>query len=583
MVDMRKNITISKSKLISLVLAAAMMASFSGCEKKAGVVEGSTQAVETAASDTGKTEDGTYDEAENPGDSEFPEDLEYPEGEKWTEKIEGSGSGFDYVDVNVSFYDQGESSFTTSQVAFDTFDKDYVHNLCDRAFDGGNVEVYDYNHKTKRVYEDEIEVYRQAVEMAENVKKYVPEKLKEYICGFYHISYYTTGEMPEYKQGTEEFDTDIITSDMNKLISEAEKAPETIENDYSYQGYIGKIDGEEFYMYLGNRNLNEYYSSIDSSQMNGRVVTFMRSDLESAYCGDNESVKLGNGEIIEKDSDPDNPLFRKNCLLDGSYDNQDDLGIDAEDEIFLGDIDDELQNMTTEAEKFLEKLGYSSYEYTGWNSILYWTNAANDKFMFGNGYDMSSIQKCEKDGYIMRFAIPYENTDMVPYNDIMFDEYLESGDAFKPNSYAYVYVNEKGVLGCQIYNPATVMKSEEVSGIIDAESVKDIVRQSVDDKSVWNQPIGSKTVLFDVTDARVTVFPIHSKDNPDEYTFVPCYAIFKPDLNENPLPFMLINAIDGSIIKAEEELDNYPSGWQNGNVGYENHKMMAWPKLSGDK
>ncbi len=578
---MRKNITISKSKLISLVLAAAMMASFSGCEKKAAVVEGSTQAVASGASDTGMTEadfDSNMD-----SDMESPVDEKYPEGEKWAERIDGSDKGFEYVNVDVAFYDQTESNLVTTKVSFDEFDKEYVKDLCDKAFDGGDCEVYDYSNKTKRVYEDEIEVYKQAVEMAENTIKYEPEKLKEYICDFFDFSYIGVGEMPEYKQGTEEFDTDIITSDMNKLISEAEKAPETIENDYSYQGYIGKIDGEEFYMYFGNRNLNEYYSSIDSSQMNGRVVTVMRSDLESAYCGDNESVELNKGEIIKQSENPDNPFFRKNCLLASSYESDGDIGIDADSEVFVDDAENEYPDMVSEAEKFLEKLGYSCYEYTGWNEILYWTNAANDDFMFGNGYEMSVIQKSYKDGYIMRFAVPYDNIDMLPYYDIQFDEYLESGDAFKHSSYANVYVNEKGVLGCQIYNPVTIISSEEVSGIIDPESVKDIVRQSVDDKTLWNEPIGSKTVLFDVTEARVTIFPIHSKDNPNEYTFVPCYAIFKPDLNENPLPFLLINAIDGSLIKAEEQLDNYPAGWQNGNVGHGNYKMMAWPKLSGDK
>ena len=236
---MRKNMITAKSRVISIMLAAAMMTSFTGCEKKAEVVEGNTQAAETDTSAGGKTEAEASDDTEESGD-----DI-YPEGDEWKEKIEGSGSGYEYVNVDVSFYEQEDYNYVTTKVAFDTFDKDYVKGLCDRAFDGGEVEVYDYNHKTKRVYEDEIEVYRQACEMAEEVKKYDPSKLKDYLCGFIHVDYDYSAEYPDYKMGTEEFDTSVITADMNKLISESESAPETIENDYSYQGYIGKIDGEE--------------------------------------------------------------------------------------------------------------------------------------------------------------------------------------------------------------------------------------------------------------------------------------------------------------------------------------------------
>ena len=586
---MRKNMITAKSRVISIMLAAAMMTSFTGCEKKAEVVEGNTQAAETDTSAGGKTEADTADDSKASGDDDI-----YPEGESWKEKVEGSGSGYEYVDVDVSFFEQEDYNFVTTKVVFDTFDKDYIKGICDRAFDGGEVEVYDYNHKTKRVYEDEIEVYKQACEMAESVKKYNPAKLKGYICGFFHMDYDNAAEYPDYKAGTEEFDTSVITADMNKLISESESAPETIENDYSYQGYIGKIDGEEFYMYLGNRNLNEYYSAPDTTQMNGRVITFMRSDLESAFSRDNESVELESGETIDKQSDPDNPLFRKNCLLTSAYEGQEAQYFsqyetldepEAREELaaFLGETSEEYSEMISKSEDFLKKLGFTSYEYAGWEDILYWSNVANDKFMFGNGYEMSTLQKCEMDGHIVRFAIPYENTDMLPYYELQMDEYLDSGDAFTPLTYATVFVNKNGVLGCQIVNPVTVLEKEEVNGLIDPENVKDIVRQCVDDKSMWNQPKNNKIVLFKVSEAVVTAFPIHSKDNPDEYTFVPCYAIYEPGYNDNPLPFLLINAIDGSIIKAEEELDNYPAGWQNGNLGYENHKAGTWPKLNGNK
>ena len=49
-----------------------------------------------------------------------------------------------------------------------------------------------------------------------------------------------------------------IEENISRLEAEKEAAPETIENDYSYQGYMGKISGEDYYMYFGNREYNEY-------------------------------------------------------------------------------------------------------------------------------------------------------------------------------------------------------------------------------------------------------------------------------------------------------------------------------------
>ena len=84
---MRKNMITAKSRVISIMLAAAMMTSFTGCEKKAEVVEGNTQAAETDTSAGGKTEADTADDSKASGDDDI-----YPEGESWKEKVEGSGS-----------------------------------------------------------------------------------------------------------------------------------------------------------------------------------------------------------------------------------------------------------------------------------------------------------------------------------------------------------------------------------------------------------------------------------------------------------------------------------------------------------
>ena len=74
---MRKNMITAKSRVISIMLAAAMMTSFTGCEKKAEVVEGNTQAAETDTSDSGKAEAEASDDTEESGDDIYPEGGRY--------------------------------------------------------------------------------------------------------------------------------------------------------------------------------------------------------------------------------------------------------------------------------------------------------------------------------------------------------------------------------------------------------------------------------------------------------------------------------------------------------------------------
>jgi beta-glucanase (GH16 family) len=114
------------------------------------------------------------------------------------------------------------------------------------------------------------------------------------------------------------------------------------------------IDGEEYYMYFGNRNLNEYYSSIDSTQMNGRVITVMRSGLETMFAGNNDTVELETGQVIEKTEDPDNPLFRKNCLVYDPF--EDYLTYDESEGLHEENPAAYDDNMVNEAEAFIKKI-----------------------------------------------------------------------------------------------------------------------------------------------------------------------------------------------------------------------------------
>ena len=51
-----------------------------------------------------------------------------------------------------------------------------------------------------------------------------------------------------------------------------------------------------------------------------------------------------------------------------------------------------------------------------------------------------------------------------------------------------------------------------------------------------------------------------------------------PNIQGDETPFLIINAIDGSIIKVEDQLTDYPSGWNNGNVGYKNYENEQWKR-----
>jgi hypothetical protein len=155
-----------------------------------------------------------------------------------------------------------------------------------------------------------------------------------------------------------------------------------------------------------------------------------------------------------------------------------------------------------------------------------------------------------------------------------------------------VYVNANGVLGCQIYNPASVVKSEPVKSIIDRDTVKDIVRESVDDKELWNIPYGRKVNLFNLDSAKLVSFPIRSDKEKGEYTLVPCYVIYSRLMDETEVnsghiipaksdvdsPFIVINALDGSVVTVEDQLTDYPAGWENGNVGYTNYVAGQWKR-----
>lgn len=300
-----------RGKLTCAIILSAIILGVSGCEKKADVIEGNTEAPEDSSSvaegkvNTEKTTEPDYgnnDDDQN-GDSG-----------KWEEVLSGSGEGALNVSMDVTLGDYSGVEGTAVTVEVPEFDKSYIHSMCDAVFDPGEIEVYDFDHKTKRVYEDTIHVYEETLELYDFYDKHDDKGIKNYYKKFDPYGCFFAMDF-----SMDDFERSKIEDDIDRLRFENESAPESIENDYSYGGYIGKIDGEEYYMYFGNRNYDEYYSSPVTYQLNGRVITIMKKDLESSYRGEplNEylSVKYDDDQSLISEM----PLYREAIIEPKSF------------------------------------------------------------------------------------------------------------------------------------------------------------------------------------------------------------------------------------------------------------------------
>ena len=99
-------------------LAAAMMLSFAGCEKKADIVEGNTVSEEAVSGSGDNSQIDTEDENTESGDSE-----------RWTENLTGDGSGFESVDVSATLYDYSKKELSTCTVQIEEFNSDNTYRL----------------------------------------------------------------------------------------------------------------------------------------------------------------------------------------------------------------------------------------------------------------------------------------------------------------------------------------------------------------------------------------------------------------------------------------------------------------------
>ena len=567
-------------QITSIAVIAALIIGCSGCEKKAQTIEGFEETTEKTDNSTAIND--SSDKVDNSSDTMFVLDDGVEVTERWDETLEGGPDGFDSINISMDLKDYSKEELETTVLEYEEFDSDFAKRMCETVFDSGKADVYDYSKKTKRLCEDQIRVYEDALKLYDFYTDNGMDEAFEFYPSEIVAAGLSTGWIME--QPGEKMQRSEIEEDIDRLSKEKEEAPESIDNNYTYGGYIGKIDGEEYYMYFGNRNYDEYVNSRATSQYNGRVVTIMKSDLDSSFAGKVSAYVVdGNVNLEDIDTadlvpemieyDNTDPQFKLNALVN----DPDHFGV--ENDISQIDIS---EDMIDKAEAFLDKLGYGdgTYIQEGYERLT-WSNEVSNEFIYANGYHMSSYSYMCQDGFIISFGLKPSRTIGITKGEVKIPDYVESGDTFEYDSYIEVYVNSTGILGCQIYNPTRVMKSDSISGIIDNEAVKEIVKESVDDKSLWNMPIGRTIKLFDLSCIRLLSFPIKSEKNSNEYTLIPCYIVFQPigsSMGNVDNPFLLINAIDGSIIKVENELEDYPKGWDNGNIGYGSLLSGQWER-----
>ena len=135
-------------------------------------------------------------------------------------------------------------------VDLEPFNMEYIKKMCDSIFDKNSVYVYDYDNKTKEVYDELIKYYSRVEVSDGETFVYVPDELL------------SDGGWA-YQQSMNPTTLEELEDKIQSLKNLKEKAPEKIDNDYHYSGYSGTIDGEEYYMYFGNTikiddNLKDY-------------------------------------------------------------------------------------------------------------------------------------------------------------------------------------------------------------------------------------------------------------------------------------------------------------------------------------
>ena len=542
-----------KKVLRRSMLAAAifMTAALMGCEKKAEVINGYDETADAVSDEKQDTAQSEKDSKEDGNTSDDTKSDEKKELEYWTETIQGNGEAFDSVSIKAKVNgNSGEDSFV-STVSTGDYDKAFMEAMCKQVFDG-NVEVYDYKAKTKRLYDADIAMYEALKDM------YLDEN-----AGFVLES--RAGE-PEPGVDATKAAMDSIDKLISDLQSERDAAPDTIENDYSYGGYIGEINGNPYYMYFGNCNLDQYVQAPFSMNMNGRCCTIFRENVSELFDG----------------------------MYGCTYQYQPVEGNATAREI--------PEDIVSAAKEFIDAIGYSDYKYSGDKSYGFvYRKGVDGVITYGKDIPYSQYSSVGPDdiqeGYIVTFNLSGLSDRALNFDAELFrlDPYAKDMDVMDINTCLNVFVNERGVLGCQMINPMTVIKQEQAESIISTDDVKDIIRDNIDNMDSWNVPEGFGAVNIEMNQLRLIDFPLRSDTDKSEYTYVPAYILYNTNAVDESArnysvegagygvrittgPCMIINALDGSIIKVQDELTDHFGGYARGNEGFLLYESGGWER-----
>ena len=544
---------VKKNKgLAAAGLAVCMMlGSTTGCDKQAEVVSG----YEEVSTEGTSAEEGKKTEEKDSKDNKSQSDKgseNSAEPEYWTEKLSCSDGPFESVNIKAKIKDNTGAAGSIITVETGDYDQAFIESTCKQVF-GDSVEVYDYSNKTKRLYDSEIAMYEALKAM------YLDEN---------------AGLIIEALPGEEEPGPDAYENMLNNvdkviadLQSERDAAPDTVENDYSYGGYIGEIEGASYYMYFGNCNLNQYVQAPYSMNMNGRQCTIFRENPGELYDG----------------------------MYGCSYDY-----MPIEGNASPMDVP---ENIISEAEKFVEAIGFTDYKYTDDKSYGYvYRKGVDGVITYGTDLPYTQYSKVGPDdiqkGYTVKFTFDGIEDRDINYEAELFklNVYADDLEIMDINSYITVMVTEKGdVLGCQLVNPMKVMKEEQTEKLLTTYDIKDIIIDNVDNADAWNIPKDFSAVSIELNQLKLINFPLRSRENKGEYTYVPAYILYNSGNTDTAArnvmvegagggvqittgPCMIINAVDGSFIKVKDELSDPFDGYKRGNEGYKLYDNGGWER-----
>ncbi|MBQ8950645.1 MAG: hypothetical protein IJ065_05695 [Eubacterium sp.] len=528
-------------KMMGLMCAALMIAGNTGCEKKAETVSGMEEVTESVVTQVGTEEE----KAKESGTAA----SEPAEPQVWADTYSFDEPPFNEVKVSVKVKDYSQEPVSVVKAELRDYDKDFMKDMCDNVFEG-EPEVFDYSVRTKRICDADIQMFTDVKNMLHSDDVTV----RELYVGFDD----TINPDRDYEKELEE----EVDSILGELEEEKKSAEETVQNDYSYGGYIGSIGGEEYIMYFGNRHHDEYVEAPLGFAIDGRVCTIYRSDMRDFFDGEPGTI----GEV-------NTPSFN-----DGTYP----------------------ENLLGEAEEFVKTIGFGDYLFSGDEPTRYYHMHGYDTnfYVYRGLPAVLQSQASEGEmGYVFTFVPGGGKDRVIEQGDIWFELYTEDHNTMNVNTYIKVYVSENGVAACQMVNPVKITSIEAASKIISANDAKDIIMDNINNADAWNIQPENAPVSVECTELRLINFPIRSEENRNEYTYVPAYIfygnLYDPMLENHRAPYdmpcMIINALDGNFIKVKDNLGDPYSGYARGNEGYdelmngswENHNI-TWADIEGE-